>query len=419
MVGEGALLKLDRPLADHFPVQSLIRGSGSYMPGDERDRRAAAVRSQRKNTRARTMASSNRLAYLRAQMSLVASLSARVAAAHDVDEMVRIVVDELHETFAFYLAAVQRLDPERDTLELVAGAGPLAEVMTEFLLTEQPVGEGVNGRVARTRATALVADTHADPDYIVRHPDTDPRSELAVPIVVDGEIWGVLNLEALEREAFDEDDVALVEAVAAGLGVAIHRADLAANLEHAFMDVLGALTSTVEAKDCSTAEHGDEVARMAERVALRLGLTRGEARDVRYAAMLHDVGKVAVPNEVLFKPGPLNQEEWAVMRRHVTVGGELVERIDAFAHLAPAVRASHERWDGAGYPDGLSGEAIPLTARIIAACDTYEAIVSDRPYRAGATLQEARAELLRVAGSQLDARVVAALLDELDRAVLG
>ena len=101
------------------------------------------------------------------------------------------------------------------------------------------------------------------------------------------------------------------------------------------------------------------------------------------------------------------------MRRHAAVGGELVGRIDAFAHLAPAVRASHERWDGDGYPDGIAGEEIPLAARIIAACDTYDAIVTDRPYRPARTPAQARAELRRVAGAQLDARVVEALLEEL------
>ena len=101
------------------------------------------------------------------------------------------------------------------------------------------------------------------------------------------------------------------------------------------------------------------------------------------------------------------------MRSHAAIGGELVARIDAFAHLAPAVRASHERWDGGGYPDGLAGEEIPLAARIIAACDTYDAIVTDRPYRAARSPREARKELRRVAGAQLDARVVEALLDEL------
>jgi len=155
------------------------------------------------------------------------------------------------------------------------------------------------------------------------------------------------------------------------------------------------------------------VAEMAERVALAMDLTASEARDVRYAAMLHDVGKIAVPHEILLKPGPLTDEEWQVMRSHAAVGGELVGRIDAFAHLAPAVRASHERYDGKGYPDGLSGEQIPLAARIIAACDTYDAIVTDRPYRPARSSEEACAELRSVCGTQLDERVVQALLLEL------
>ena len=206
----------------------------------------------------------------------------------------------------------------------------------------------------------------------------------------------------------------LVEAIVASLGGAMHRAQLIADLERAFTTTLAALTSTVEAKDDYTAAHGEDVAGLAERVALRMGRCRApQARDVRYAAMLHDIGKVAVPSEILLKPGPLNDEEWVTMRSHAAVGGELVSRIDAFAHLAPAVRASHERWDGGGYPDGLAGEEIPLAARIIAACDTYDAIVTDRPYRAGRTREEALAELARVAGTQLDARVVAALGQEL------
>lgn len=378
----------------------------------ERTRRADALLRQRAIPRARVAASFNRLAYLRTQLRVVARLSARVAATQDVDEMVQLVVDELHETFSFHLASIHRLDDD-GVLRLVAGAGPLGEVMTEFLLVEQALDTGVNGRVARSGATALIHDTRLDPDYVERDPSTDPRSELTVAIVADDHVWGVINLEAVERQAFDDADAALVEAIAAGLGVAIQRADLVSGLERAFMDVLGVLTSTVEATDSTTAAHGGDVALLAERVALRMGLDPEQARDVRHAAMLHDVGKVAVPSEILLKPGPLTREEWEVMRRHVVVGGELLERVEAFAHLAPIVRASHERWDGEGYPDGLSGEGIPLAARIVAACDTYDAIVTERPYRAAGSPDAAIAELRRVAGRQLDDRVVIALLAEL------
>jgi HD-GYP domain-containing protein (c-di-GMP phosphodiesterase class II) len=378
----------------------------------ERERRAEALRRHREDTHVLRMAAAGELAYLRAQLRVASKLTGRLAAMRDVDEMVRLVVDELHGTFAFYLAAVQRLDDD-GMLRLVASRGALAEVMREFLLVEQSSGEGVNGRVARSGQTALVHDTREDRDYVVRDPQTDPRSELAVAIVVDGRMWGVLNIEAAEAGALGEADAVLVEAIAASLGGALHRARLVGELESAFTTTLAALASTVEAKDDYTAVHGEDVAELAERVALKLSLPQAQARDVRYAAMLHDVGKIAVPSEILLKPGPLTDEEWKVMRGHAAVGGDLVGRIDAFAHLAPAVRGSHERWDGKGYPDGLAGEQIPHAARIIAACDTWDAIVTDRPYRPARTAAEARAELVRVAGEQLDPVVVAALLEVL------
>jgi len=379
----------------------------------ERKRRAEALRRYRADEHVKSVAAVGEVAYLRTQLNLAARLTAELATKSEPEEMAQLVVDELHDTFAFYLAAIQRLDGD-GMLRLIAGRGPLAEVMTEFLLTEQPLSEGVNGRVARSAETALVSDTQADPDYIVRDPQTDPRSELSVAVLVDGAVWGVLNIEGIDPGALGEADAALVEAIAASFGVALHRAKLVSDLEGAFTTALAALTSTVEAKDDYTACHGEDVAELAERVALAMSLPSGHAREVRYAAMLHDIGKVAVPSEILLKPGPLTDEEWVTMRSHAAIGGELVGRIDAFAHLAPAVRASHERWDGGGYPDGLAGEEIPLAARIIAACDTYDAIVTDRPYRPASSPQEACAELERVAGAQLDPSVVATVVTELD-----
>jgi HD-GYP domain-containing protein (c-di-GMP phosphodiesterase class II) len=378
----------------------------------ELQRRAEALARHRADVRVKTLAGAGELARLRSQLRVAAKLSARLATTHDIDGMARLIVEELHGTFAFYLAAIQRLDGER-TLRLVAGAGPLAEVMTEFLLVEQPVGVGVNGRVARTGVSALVPDTRADPHYVVRDPATDPRSELSVAILVEGSVWGVLNIEAVEPNALTETDAVLVETIAASLGAAIHRAGLIGDLERTLTTTLMVLTSTVEAKDDYTAAHGQDVAGLAERVAVRMGLAPAEARDVRFAALLHDVGKIVVPSEILLKPAPLTDAEWDVMRGHAVAGGELVARIDAFAHLAPIVRACHERLDGGGYPDGLSGETIPLGARIIAACDSFDAITTDRPYRRARSRSHALRELRRVAGTQLDQRVVAALLEEL------
>ena len=161
------------------------------------------------------------------------------------------------------------------------------------------------------------------------------------------------------------------------------------------------------------AAHGFDVAELAERVARRLGLSAREAADVRLAAMLHDIGKIAIPSEILLKPGTLTDAEWETMRSHASIGADLVARIAAFAHLAPMVRHHHERFDGGGYPGGLAGAGIPLGARVIAACDSFDAITTDRPYRRARSAAEAIDELVRVRASQLDPDVVDALIEEL------
>jgi putative nucleotidyltransferase with HDIG domain len=353
-----------------------------------------------------------RLRYLQHQLGLSTRLSHRLAASVDAGEVAHAVVDELHETFNVFLAVVQRLDRD-GVLRRVAAAGPLAEMLDGFLLEEQPISVGINGRAVRTRATAVIADTRLDPDYVVRDPESDPRSELAVPIVVDGTTWGVLNLEELDVCAFDASDVLLAEGIAAQLGAALHRCRLYADLEGAFMTTLGVLSDAVHHKDAYTADHEDDVAALADRVAERLGFAAAGRRAVRYAALLHDVGKVAIRTEIITKPGPLDEQEWAEMRQHTVIGAGMLARIPFFGDVHPLVRSSHERWDGGGYPDGLAADEIPLGARIVSACDAYDAMVTDRPYRAAMSPAAALAEMRRCAGTHFDARVVEALTAEL------
>ena len=383
------------------------------VTGRERARRAEAVRHHRDDARVQALARADELALLRTELQTATRLTLHLGEVEYVTEMAELVAADLQATFAHYLVAIQRLDGD-GMLRVIASRGKLAEVMSEFLIVEQSVEEGVNGRVASTRQTALIADTRLDPDYIVRDEQTDPRSELSVPVLCDGELWGILNIEELEPDALTETYAVLVEGIVASLGAALHRAKLIEELRHSFTTTLAALTTAVETKDDATALHGLDVSELAERLARRLGLGPRDAADVRLAAMLHDIGKIAIPSEILLKPGSLTDAEWETMRSHAAIGGDLVARIDAFAHLAPMVRHHHERIDGGGYPDGLSEDRIPLGARIIAACDSFDAITTDRPYRAARPTGEAVVELMRVSGTQLDADVVAALVDELE-----
>jgi diguanylate cyclase (GGDEF)-like protein len=154
--------------------------------------------------------------------------------------------------------------------------------------------------------------------------------------------------------------------------------------------------------------HGGEVAELAGRTAERLGLDLEEVRAARQGAELHDIGKLAVPDSILNKPGPLDDAEWAFMRRHTLIGERILAAAPALTDVARLVRSSHERWDGHGYPDGLVAESIPLGARVIAVCDAWDAMVSDRPYRRAMSHADALAELERCAGSQFDPAAVEA-----------
>jgi len=155
--------------------------------------------------------------------------------------------------------------------------------------------------------------------------------------------------------------------------------------------------------------HLTDVAELAADVARSLGLPEHEIEQVRHAAELHDVGKVAIPDEILRKTGSLSDEDWQFIHQHTLIGERIIGAAPALAHVAKLVRSTHERWDGTGYPDRLRARQIPVGARIITACDALAAMLSDRPYRLAVGLRAALEELKRCAGSQFDPEVVVAL----------
>jgi diguanylate cyclase (GGDEF)-like protein len=179
--------------------------------------------------------------------------------------------------------------------------------------------------------------------------------------------------------------------------------------------VIEALATALVERDRYTGEHSAIVVDMAKTVAGGLGLDEVEVERIGHAALLHDIGKVGMPDRILHRPGPLAGEEWELMREHPVIGERILRAIPGMGSVARIVRHEHERFDGSGYPDGLAGQAIPLGSRIILACDAYHAMTSDRPYRAGMDHEYAVAELVRCAGSQFDPRIVAALVGHLGR----
>jgi putative nucleotidyltransferase with HDIG domain len=182
-------------------------------------------------------------------------------------------------------------------------------------------------------------------------------------------------------------------------------------LRASYVATVRALTNAVEARDAYTGKHAERVAAYALELARRIDPTIAEDPQCEFGFLLHDVGKVAIPDGILHKPEPLLEEESRLMRRHPVIGAEIVGAVPFLAEAAAIVRSHHERFDGSGYPDGLAGEEIPLAARIFAVADAFDAITTERPYRPAASFAEARAAIADAAGTHFDPAVVAALDD--------
>jgi diguanylate cyclase (GGDEF)-like protein len=178
-------------------------------------------------------------------------------------------------------------------------------------------------------------------------------------------------------------------------------------------DVIEALATALLERDRYTGEHSECVVELTREVARAMGVSEIEVERIAAAALVHDVGKVAIPDRILHKPAPLDEEEWLLMREHPAIGERILRTIPGMGAVARIVRHEHERFDGRGYPDGLAGEEIPIGSRVILACDAYHAMTSDRPYRTAMAHDDAIAELVGAAGSQFDPRVVAALVSRL------
>ena len=220
----------------------------------------------------------------------------------------------------------------------------------------------------------------------------------------------------MERRAYQELLEHRVEQATRDLSAAYHE------LEETYRSTLEALGSALDTRDIGTEAHSRRVHGYALATARTFGLAPPMMRDLAHGVLLHDIGKIGIPDAILLKPGPLTPEEWKIMRTHPEIGKRLIERIPFLRGAVPIVFAHHEKWDGSGYPGGLRGEEIPLGARIFAVVDAFDAMTFDRPYSKAITFDAAKTEIKRCAGTHFDPEVVEAflrvpapLLDEIRR----
>lgn len=249
----------------------------------------------------------------------------------------------------------------------------------------------------------------------LRGPDLlEQIRELRLVVAIDAALAPIGLIVGLSAAAHPWAPVALVPLLGVLAVFARERRERLrslAELSNAYRGTAYVLGDVVEADDAYTGEHCRGVVQLAMEVGDRLGLSPERLRNLEFGALLHDVGKIAIPKEIINKPGSLDPHEWQVIKTHTTEGQAMLDRVGGFmSDVGRIVRSHHERWDGGGYPDGLAGEAIPVEARIIAACDSWNAMTTDRSYRKSLPFTIARQELVACAGSQFDPTVVDAML---------
>lgn len=279
-----------------------------------------------------------------------------------------------------------------------------------------PVDRGLCGRVFQSRRSMCIADTEQSPHFardVAGRTGYVPRAMLLAPVRRgDGRCLGVLQVMDSRVGFFDADDLALLEAISVQVAIALENADLHEARRRQFDSFIRAFSEALDARDPTTARHSINVANYAMGIAVYLDQPPAEVHWLRIAGLLHDVGKIGTPESVLTKPGKLTDAEYALMREHAAHSRRILSRI-AFAEelsgMADFAAAHHERLDGSGYPDGLSAEALPLKARILAVADVFDALTQDRHYRPGMSLGEALDILDRQSPHQLDADCVQAL----------
>jgi HD-GYP domain-containing protein (c-di-GMP phosphodiesterase class II) len=241
------------------------------------------------------------------------------------------------------------------------------------------------------------------------------RSAICSPLVNRGQVLGIIYLDSTDQSSlFTKDDLSLLSAMALKAGIALDNARLYDDMRNLFFNTVETLVRAIQARDQYTSGHSARVSRFCLLIAERLNLTTKEKHYLYLTSMLHDIGKIGIPDELLNRPGKLTEEERDKVREHVSLGASMLKARGQIHPIVPRIRHHHEAYDGSGYPDGLKGEKIPLISRIVAVADTYDAMTSDRPYRKARSKGEAVAEIKRCSGKNFDPQVVEAFLEILD-----
>ncbi|MDQ7096735.1 HD domain-containing protein [Desulfosporosinus sp. PR] len=330
-------------------------------------------------------------------------ITEKLAASLRPQEVAILVISEVNKLIKADKVSLMLINEENGLLEVIARLGE--EAKTKLTLK---LGEGIAGNIALSGKAEIINDTRRDPRFLEgRH---KVSSMMCAPLRIKDRVIGVINLSSAEPANYTAEDLKLLSVLTLQAAAAIENARLYDNLKEAFLTTVSTLAETIDKRDPYTGGHTKRVMEYSLAIGNFLGLSNPERERLKLAAILHDIGKIGVRDNILLKEGKLDETEYNEMKRHTVYGEEVLKYIKFFNDIIPGVKSHHERYDGRGYPEGLSGEQTDIIARIIAVADTFDAMTSDRPYRKALSKEAAFAEIKKNSGSQYDPQVVEAFL---------
>ena len=352
------------------------------------------------------------------QLAALRSIDLAINSDLDLTPTLSIILDHVRVQLNVDAASILLFDPNTQLLEFAAGTGFQTEALQH---TRLRVGEAYAGKAVLDQKAFHIPNLKSSQTGFLRSPLLAQENFIAyyaVPLIAKGQAVGALEIFHRTLLEADDDWLNYMDMLAGQAAIAIDNARLFQSLQTSNHELTLAYDKTIEGwsrainlRDKETEEHSRRVTELTCKLAIQMGIEQPELAHICRGAMLHDIGKVAIPDNILLKPGPLNDEEWVTMRRHPLIAVDLLSSIE---HLVPALdipRSHHEKWNGMGYPDQLAGEEIPLAARLFAVVDVYDALTSDRPYRSAWTQTETMKYIVDQSEIHFDPHVVQAFIE--------
>lgn len=328
----------------------------------------------------------------------------------DLQEVLNNILNQMVGVVKAEAGTLWLLNEENQVIEAVAVKGPVSEVVFDI---KMQLNEGIVGKVVGTGVAELIEDVSKHSDWSKRVDDDsgfETKSMITVPLIAKGKVLGALQLiNKQEVSFFTDGDINLALTLSNQSALALHNSQMYDELNRMFLSMVRTLVKTLDARDPYTAGHSERVAKYSVWIAERMGFEQNMLDELYKAALMHDIGKIGIPDAILLKRSKLTDEEFDVIKQHTVIGASILSHMEPKSALQYAVhtaRSHHEKMNGKGYPDGLVGNEIPLFARIVGVTDAFDAMTTVRPYSNGLSYELAKEELIRCKDFIFDGEIV-------------